>query len=219
MQIQYYGHSCFRLKGKRGMVVMDPYDDYVGLSLPNISADIVTISHDHQDHNQASVIRGTARRDQPFVIKQPGEYEVGGISVFGVGAFHDENQGVERGKNIIFTVLIDGVRVCHLGDLGHEIKEDLIAEIGMIDVLLLPVGGVYTIDPKQAVKVARSLEPAIVIPMHYQTDQHEQKVFGELSTLADFLKEYSAEPETVNKLSLDQSRLPEEMELVVLSKS
>ncbi len=219
MHINYLGHSCFKIKGKRGTVVCDPYNDYVGFTMSTASADIVTISHDHQDHSDLSKIRGTARRDNPFVINAPGEYEVEGISVFGVPSFHDSSQGAERGENIIYTIFLDGMKVCHLGDLGHLLDDKMISEIGLVDILLVPVGGVFTINPEQAVKVTRSLEPSIVIPMHYKTSAHDEKVFGELATLKDFLQAYGAEVEPEEKLSIKKSQLPEEMELIVLKQT
>lgn len=220
MIITYHGHSCFKLRGKDGSVVTDPYEDAIGLSLPSLSADIVTLSHDHADHNQAARISGTARRPKPFVIDHLGEYEVGGTSVFGVKSYHDDTQGAERGVNAIFTIALDGVRACHLGDLGHELTEDQINDIGIIDVLFVPVGGVYTINAKQAVAVVRALEPSIVVPMHYKTPAHDAKRFGELQTVEDFLKEFGAESATtVDKLKVEADRLPEEIEVVVLEKT
>ncbi|MGD9129012.1 MAG: MBL fold metallo-hydrolase [Candidatus Woesebacteria bacterium] len=219
MTITYHGHSCFRLKGKKGVVVTDPYDDYIGLKMPNLTADIVTVSHDHKDHNKIERVKPSDRREKVFVINHPGEYEVGGISVFGVSTYHDVHGGVERGKNNIFTIIIDGVRVCHLGDLGHLLSQEEAAQIGMVDVLFLPVGGVYTIDPEQAVKVAKFLEPGIVIPMHFKTPAHDEKVFADLATLEDFIKVYDSQPGVEKKLNVEKDRLPEEMELVVLERS
>lgn len=216
MEITYLGHSCFRLKGANGTVITDPFDDYVGFNLPSASADIITVSHDHKDHNNFKPINGTARRNNPFIVDHPGEYEVGGISVFGVKTDHDAHGGVERGSNTVFTILIDDLRVCHLGDLGHELTQEQLAEIGQVDVLLIPVGGTYTIDPEQAVKVAKALEPSYLIPMHYKTSKHNSDVFGDLSTLEDFLKEYGAEVTPEAKLVVTKDRLPEETELVVL---
>ncbi len=216
MDILYYGHSCFKLKGKQGTVVCDPFAEYVGWQMPSMSADVVTVSHHHEDHNAVTKVSGTARRQKPFVIDQLGEYEVGGISVFGVSSFHDSNQGVERGRNTIFTVLVDDILVCHLGDLGHELTAEQITAIGDVDVLLCPVGGVFTIDPALAVKTIQSLEPSIVIPMHYKTERHNPQVFSELKTVAEFCQEYGAQPEPVAKLTLDKARLPEETELAIL---
>lgn len=219
MIITYHGHSCFKLRGKNGAAVTDPYNDEVGFSLPSLSADVITLSHDHDDHNQNQKVSGTARRDNPFVIEHLGEYEVEGISVFGVKSFHDDQEGKERGKNSIFTIMVDGVRVCHLGDLGHELTETMVKEIGLIDVLLVPIGGKFTIDAKQAVAVARALDPSIVIPMHYQTSEHSKK-YEELQTVADFLKAIGADDvKTLSKLTVESDRLPEEMEVVVLEKT
>ena len=217
MEITYHGHSCFRLKGKLGTVVTDPYHSYVGFSLPNLTADVVTTSHDHQDHHALDLIKGTARRAKPFVIDTSGEYEVGGISVFGVRTYHDAHQGVERGQNVVFTMLIDDLRVCHLGDLGHLLTPEQISDIGAVDVVLCPVGGVFTIDPHQATTTIQSLEPSFAIPMHYQTANHNSQVFGELSTLADFMREYGTEVQPQPKLTVEAGRLPEETELVVLT--
>lgn len=216
MEITYNGHASFKIRGNQGTVVTDPFDAYVGFPMPNVSADVVTVSHQHQDHNAYSQVKGTARREKPFIIERPGEYEVGGISVFGVKTFHDASQGAERGENIIYTIMIDDIRICHLGDLGHELTQETISEIGAVDIVLCPVGGVYTINPLQAVKTIQALEPSITIPMHFKTDDHEQSVFGELSTLADFTKEYGKEVQPEAKLRIEASKLPDETELVVL---
>lgn len=215
MEITYFGHSTFKLKGKSGTVVTDPFADSIGLSLPTISGDIITISHHHDDHNAVKKVNGTARRSDPFIIEHPGEYEVGGISVFGVQTYHDAQQGGERGLNNVFTILIDDVRICHLGDLGHELTVGQLEQIGVVDVLICPVGGHFTIDPKQAVAVIQSIEPAYVIPMHYKTSKHGE-VFNEMQPLEMFLKEYGVQPVPVAKLSVEKGKLPEETELVVL---
>jgi len=217
MILTYLGHSAFKLKGKRGVVVTDPYSGYVGMNMPSVSADIITVSHNHPDHSAASLVSGTARRKNPFLITQAGEYEVGGLSVFGVETKHDDNGGVERGENIVFTILIDELRVCHLGDLGHELSSGQIEAIGSVDVLLCPVGGVFTINPEQAVKVIRSLEPSIVLPMHYRSAQHDAKVFGELSTLDDFVRVYGRSVASTEKIEISRSTLPEETELHLLT--
>lgn len=216
MIVTYYGHSSFKLKGKNGTVVTDPFTSSIGFEFPNVSADIVTVSHDHQDHNRADLVSGTVRRGQPFVVSAPGEYEVEGVSVFGIKTFHDEQQGAERGFNTVFTVLLDELRVCHLGDLGHELTPEQVNQIGPADVLLCPVGGVYTIDPKVAVKTIKALEPSLVIPMHYRTPAHDKTVFREVATVDDFLNEYGVEVEVENKINISRSKLPEETEVVVL---
>ncbi len=217
MDISYAGHSCFQLKGKKGTVVTDPFQGSVGFSLPTLSADIVTVSHQHPDHNAADQVGKTSRRDRPFIITQPGEYEVGGISVFGVSTFHDANGGVERGTNTVYTILLDELRVCHLGDLGHELSTDLIEAIGAIDILLCPVGGVFTINPAQAVATINALEPSYVIPMHYRTDNHDPNLYSELKTVNDFFKEYGMEPQPTAKFHAEKTSLPEETEVVWLT--
>jgi L-ascorbate metabolism protein UlaG (beta-lactamase superfamily) len=215
MEITYLGHSSFRLKGKTGTVITDPYQEKIGFAFPNVSADIVTSSHDHFDHNATNKVNGTARREKPFLVTQPGEYEVGGVSVFGTVTYHDDAKGAERGQNTVFTVFMDDLRICHLGDLGHELTNDQLDEIGVIDVLLCPVGGHYTIDPKTAVKVIQQIEPSYVIPMHYRTPKYGPD-FAQVGTLEDFLKEYGVAPAAQPKLNVEKNKLPEEMELVVL---
>lgn len=218
MEITYLGHSCFKLKGKNGTVVCDPYQGTVGFEMPNVSADIVTSSHDHSDHNAVSRVKGTARRDKPFVINAPGEYEVGGISIFGVPTFHDGSKGTERGRNSVFVIFMDHLRVCHLGDLGHELTDAQKSAIGPIDVLLVPVGGKFTINAEQAVKTIVSLDPSYVIPMHFRTDEHNPDLFSELTTLKEFLDEYGVTKTPVKSLEVSADRLPEETEVVVLAR-
>jgi L-ascorbate metabolism protein UlaG (beta-lactamase superfamily) len=219
MIITYHGHSCFKLKGKRGTVITDPYDAYVGFSPSGLTADIVTVSHQHKDHNAVDKVKGTEAHPKPFLIDCPGEYEVGGISVFGERMYHDASQGVERGENTVFTILLDELRVCHLGDLGHALTEEQVEKIGLVDVLFIPVGGVFTLNPEQAIEAIRKIEPSIIIPMHYRTPEHDLNVFGDLKQITDFTKEYGIEPAAVPKLVVEKDRLPEETELVILSRT
>lgn len=219
MIITYHGHSSFKLKGKRGTVVTDPYSEYVGMTLPRLSADIVTISHDHPDHNAFQQIASSSRRERPFIIDTPGEYEVGRISVFGVQTYHDSSKGAERGTNTVFTIFMDALRVCHLGDLGHELSSEEVEKIGTVDILLCPVGGVFTMDPELAVKTIRTLEPGIVIPMHFRTESHNLDVFSGLSTLQDFTREYGMNPNPLVKLDVSAGAMPEETELVILEQT
>lgn len=219
MIINYYGHACFKLRGSEGSVITDPYKDFIGFELPNLSADIVTVSHDNPAHNNHTDVSATSRRRTPFVIQKPGEYQVQGVSVFGVKTFQDDQKGSVRGENYIFSILIDGLRVCHLGGLGHKLEDKDVAEIGLVDILFLPVGGHLMFQPKEAVKIARSLEPNIVIPMSYKLPGHSEKSFADLKPLEEFLKAYESEPQPIDKLSISRSSLPEEMELVVLNKS
>lgn len=220
MDIQYVGHSCFRIRGKEGVVVTDPYDPkMVGLPAPGVKADIVTISHDHGDHNNSAGVK-PFNRDEVFVIDHPGEYEVQGITVVGYPSFHDAQQGAERGKNIMFSIFLDNVHILHLGDLGHTLDEKTIEDIPDIDVLLCPVGGHFTINPAQAAEVISSLEPAYVVPMHYRTDQHKAETFAEVVTLPDFLTQYGKQAGEQDKLQLSGPKGSEEeieTQLVVLT--
>jgi len=217
MDIFYVGHSCFKLRGKQATIVMDPYQPSVGFEMPRISADIVTISHDHEGHNNVGQITGTTRRKNPFVIDTLGEYEVGGVGVFGVATWHDDMKGEERGRNLVCSVLIDGVSVVHLGDLGHKLTEKQVSMLNGVDVLLCPVGGVTTIGPKRASEVISMIEPAVFIPMHYKTPAHDEKVFGELMEVEAFLSEMSVDARREEKLTVSRVTMPEELEVVVLS--
>jgi len=217
MDITYLGHSCFKLRSAGASVVTDPYSSKIGLTMPKVSADVVTVSHGHDDHNNVGAVTGTARRDKPFVIDAPGEYEIGGISVFGVDTFHDNEEGAKRGKNTVFSILIDGVSVVHLGDLGHELTDRQIGEINGVDVLLVPVGGFYTIGPVEAARVVGDLEPSILIPMHFKTDKHNPETFEKLVGVDEFLKELGVDQvERTDKLTVTKLSLPEEMKVVVL---
>ncbi len=217
MDITYLGHSCFKLKSTGATVVTDPYENSLGFNLPSVSADVVTVSHDHGDHNNIKAVSRTARRDRPFVIDEIGEYEILGVSVFGVASYHDDEEGAKRGKNRIFSILIDGVSVVHLGDLGHQLSDKQVEQINGVDVLLVPVGGVYTIDPAGAAKVVADLEPAMVVPMHYKTDKHNPEAFGGLAGVEEFLKEMGVgNVERTDKLSVSRVSLPEETKVVVL---
>lgn len=214
MDISWLGHSSFRIKGKTATVITDPFESgKVGFKFPKVEADIVIVSHDHWDHNQSSLVQGN-----PRVVSGPGEYEIKGVSVFGVPTYHDAKQGAERGKNTVYVITIDNVRVCHLGDLGHILSETQVGEVGEVDVLLVPVGGVYTIDAKEAAEIVSSLEPKVVIPMHYKTGELNQETFGKLFGVDEFIKELGMEAIKDSKFSLTADKLPEEMQLVVLER-
>ena len=217
MQITYLGHSAFKLKGKAGTAVTDPYSsEAVGFRFPRVTADLVTVSHAHSDHNATTNINPVAGKSKVFVVSKPGEYEVSGISVFGVPTKHDDSEGSQRGDNNVFTILLDGLRICHLGDLGHELTAKQVDAIGSVDVLLCPVGGEVTLDANQAVKTIRQLEPSIVIPMHYKTTDHTTAAFEKLDSVDVFLKAYGIEVQPVANLEVLAGRLPEETEIFVL---
>jgi len=218
MQITYHGHSCFKLKGEMGSVVTDPFDDKaVGITLPHLNAEIVTISHNHADHNAKEKVKGTSKREKPFIIDFPGEYEVGGISVFGIKTFHYQVEGAERGINLVFKFLIDGLSICHLGDLAHQLDEKQLDAIGMIDVLFLPVGGPFSLMNDEAIKVANAISPSILIPMHYNDGSYPSDT--KFKPLDQFLRSFGATAAAEDKLIVEKDRLPEEMQLVVLRRT
>lgn len=218
MDITYLGHSAFKLRGKIATVITDPFGSSVGFDMPKSSADIITVSHQHEDHNAIEKVNGTARRPQPYLIQAPGEYEVSGVGVFGWQTFHDDQEGALRGKNTIYIIHLEGLKICHLGDLGHILSEAQVHQIGEIDVLLIPVGGFYTINAKQAVAVIKELQPSIVVPMHYQTPKHNTETFKEVAPVSQFLTEMGLEEsiEHQEKLVLTAAELPEETVVSVL---
>lgn len=217
MDISFLGHSSFKIRGKNGIVVCDPFSAKIGFPFPKVSADIVTVSHHHFDHSAFDQVSGTARKDHPYVIDAPGEYELLDIAVSVHPSFHDGDNGKLRGKNNIAVIRIEGIAVAHLGDLGHMLSDSDIDSLGVIDVLMVPVGGEYTLNSRQAVEIAEAIEPSIVIPMHYRTDKHSPE-FAKLASADEFLKEMGKVGiAPVDKLSLTAGSLPEEMEVVVMN--
>jgi L-ascorbate metabolism protein UlaG (beta-lactamase superfamily) len=213
MFITYLGHSCFKIQDKIGpdgaTIVTDPFDKEVGFKVPNIEADIVSISHDHHDHSNIDALRGT-----PFIVDTPGEYDIKGIAVRGVESFHDEKQGAERGNNMIFRFEVDGVSVAHLGDLAHVLENKQLEILTGTDILLIPVGGKYTLDAKKAVEVISQIEPRIVIPMHYKTKDSK---INDIDGVEKFVKEMGIQAREEEKLKISKKDLPQEdMELVIL---
>ena len=180
MKVTWLGHSCFLLQGEEGItILLDPFfEDSVGYHLPKLKADMVLISHDHTDHSNASAGGASSQ-----VIFGPGEYSRPGLEIRGIRSFHDQKKGRLRGENTIFCFQLDGIRICHLGDLGHILSPSQISEIGPVDLLFLPVGGRYTIDSKGADEVMRQIHPALVVPMHYRTG----KLGFELDGVDEFL--------------------------------
>ncbi len=214
MQISWLGHSAFKLQGKgvndTVTIITDPFHpEKVGLKLPRLEADILTISHAHDDHNNVEAVKGN-----PFVITSAGEYESKSIFIEGVLSSHDDKQGAERGANIIYRFEIEDISITHLGDLGCELTNKQLESLEGTDILLVPIGGVYTIDAHKAVTVINQIEPRIVIPMHYKVPGLKY----DLGTLETFLKAIAVKPRQEEKLKIVKKDLPQEdMEVVVLS--
>lgn len=216
MEIAYLGHSCFKIKTKTGTVVTDPYGAMTGFKMPAVAADVITISHDHGDHNNIAGVTGTARRKDPFVITEAGEYEIDGISIFGYQTFHDGTDGKDRGNNLIYVIQTEDLRILHLGDLGHTLSEKLIGELDGIDAVMVPIGGTFTIDSETATKVIESIDPTYVIPMHYKTKAHDEKAFGELTDLTKFTASYGHTVRPVKTLTLSKLSLPQDATEVIV---
>ena len=214
MKIKWYGHAAFLITSDKGTKFMiDPYEPgaFGGqLSYGKIKdqADIVLITHDHADHNYTKDLPET-----PQVVKGSGFKTTKGVSIKGISTYHDPSQGSERGANTIFTLKIDNLQLCHLGDLGHLLSDKELAEIGPVDILLIPVGGFFTIDPKEATRVAEQIKPKIAIPMHFKTE----KCGFPIAPVEDFLKgKTNTKRPKASEANFGQSTLPQQMEIVVL---
>jgi L-ascorbate metabolism protein UlaG (beta-lactamase superfamily) len=215
MIIIWYGQSFFEVrvtKNKNGEVkiAIDPFDESLGLKVPKVEADILLCTHPHYDHSNKKTILGT-----PFLIETPGEYETKGVFIKGIQAFHDNAQGKERGSITIYKIEAEDIKVCHLGDLGQkELNPEQLEEIGEVDILMIPVGGTYSINSREASTIISQIEPKIVIPMHYKIP----KLKLELDGVEKFLKIMGAEDvEPQKKLKISLKDLPkEETEIMVL---
>lgn len=209
MDIWWYGHACFRLKSREGTVLTDPYPGSLGLKPPRIDPDVVTVSHAHPNHSDLSGLKAGYT-----LIQEPGEYEVSQIFITGIWTYHDEVKGAERGRNTVYLLEMDDLRVCHLGDLGHMPSDEMVEELGDVDVLLIPVGAHATIGAAVASEVVSMLEPRLVIPMHYALPNSKAR----LDPVDKFLKEMALRPTgTEDALKVSRSSLPVETQVALLS--
>lgn len=211
MELTYIGHSCFYIKGKKTSVVIDPYNpDVTGFKMPKQTSKILLNTHSHEDHSFNKQVNFEK------LIATPGEFEIDDVYITGFPTFHDNKEGEERGKNIAFQIEIDGISILHLGDLGHELPEKYISKIGRVDILLVPVGGHFTIDAFGASKIISALEPSIVVPMHFKS---EDSKIEELDDLKKFLHEMGvSNPEKLSSLKLNAPDSDEkETRIVILN--
>lgn len=212
MKIKWLGHACFLITPKSGhKILTDPYRSgsfggAVGYKKIQEHTDIVLVSHEHDDHNEVGSLP-----DDPVVFRGAGEHEAKGLKFRGIGTYHDECRGAERGENTVFVFKADGMNVCHLGDLGHTLSEEQIADIGKVDVLFVPVGGFYTIDADQATAVAEDLQAKLVIPMHYKT----KKLGFDIDGVDKFL-EGKERVKKQGSAEMEISHLEDERQIVVL---
>lgn len=215
MNIIWKGQSCFQIftnQGKNNLVsiAIDPFSNDIGLRVPKLQADILLITHDHHDHNNIKAVSG-----QPFIINGPGEYDIKEVFIQGFPAFHDDSQGAKKGKITIYTIEAEEIRLCHLGDFGQkELSSDQLEEIGEVDILMIPVGGTYTIDAKEAIKIMSQIEPKITIPIHYKVPKLKVKLDG----VDKFLKALGIKSlEPLPKLSIKRKDISqEEAKIIVL---
>jgi L-ascorbate metabolism protein UlaG (beta-lactamase superfamily) len=207
MEITWYGRACFRLRGRDATVISDPCPPSTGFVAGRHDIDLLTISHQHPDHTYTRSITAG------LTLTRPGEYEFRELLITGVRTFHDGERGAVRGENIVFAVEIDGVHVCHLGDLGHLLAEEQLSELGPIDVLLVPVGGHVTLSPAEAAEVVAQVSPRIVIPMHYAVDG----LSADLGEPDKFLHEMgAADAARQPKAAITAGNLPEAAQVVLL---
>ena len=211
MKIKYLGHSSFMITSATGIkLITDPYVTGGEFSYGEIneSADIVTVSHDHFDHNNVAAVRGN-----PKVVKGAVTVEIKGVAIKGIPSYHDEAGGKKRGGNIIFCFEVDGIRVCHLGDLGHLLSDKQVAEIGTADIVIVPVGGYYTIDGKVATQVCNQVKPKVIIPMHW----NYKWSFPEIASVDEFLqgKRDVSQPDA-SEVEFKQGELPAITQIIVL---
>jgi len=206
MEITWYGRACFRLKGREATVITDPCPPATGFVAGKHEVDLLTLSHAHPDHSYTRSITAG------MTLTRPGEYEYRDLLVTGVRTWHDGSEGSERGENVVFAVEVDGVHICHLGDLGHLLTDEQLSELGPIDVLLVPAGGNFTISPAEAAAVVAQIEPKIVIPMHFAADGASTDLQGPET----FLHELATEPIRQPKALVTATSLPDETQVVLL---
>jgi L-ascorbate metabolism protein UlaG (beta-lactamase superfamily) len=213
MKVRWLGHACFLLTSDSGLrIITDPYTPGAfGLEYapPAETADIVTVSHDHADHNNVAAVKGN-----PQVVQGAGSHEAKGVQFKGVGTAHDESSGKERGTNTIFCFALDGIKVCHLGDLGHDLSDQTVAEIGDVDVLLIPVGGNFTIDAPVANGICKKLAPKVIIPMHFKNARCPSFPVAGVEDFAQVRQQVKTIPGS--EIELKKEHLPSGAETMVL---
>ncbi|MDI6602522.1 MAG: MBL fold metallo-hydrolase [Patescibacteria group bacterium] len=220
MNIFWHGQSCFEIittpaKNSQVRIVIDPFSGEIGLRVPKLEADILLVSHSHYDHNNIKAVSPHTSIFPPFLISGPGEYEIKNVFIQGIDSWHDNCRGQERGENTIYTIEAEDLKLCHLGDLGQkELTEEQLEKIAEVDILMIPIGGTYTISAKEALKIMSQIEPKIIIPMHYFLPKLKIKLDG----LDKFLKLLGIKSITSeNKLSIKKKDISsEEAKIIVL---
>jgi L-ascorbate metabolism protein UlaG (beta-lactamase superfamily) len=210
LQIRWHGHACFELTNDL-TIVTDPHDGKsIGLPPPSVAGDIILVSHDHFDHNSVKSVE----KEGAKIVADDRKRTVSNVQINGFMSYHDESNGEKRGKNIIYKFIYDGITFCHLGDLGHELDETTVGQIGDIDILFIPIGGTYTIDSKQAWNVVNMIKPKITIPMHYKLEGLSLPIAG----IDSFLEKNTGKILKVgNEIDIEKEELPKEHEIWVFT--
>ena len=206
LQIRWHGHACFEITNDLTLVT-DPHDGKsIGIHAPNVTGDIILISHDHYDHNSAKSVE----KDGSKIVTDGRKRTISNIDIYGVDSFHDEERGAKRGSNIMYKFTVDDIKFCHLGDLGHDIDDETVEKIGDVDILFIPIGGTFTVDDKQAWNVINKIKPKIVVPMHYKIGGLSLPIAG----IDQFLAQAKQKVIHVgNEIDIEKEDLPAEPEI------
>ncbi len=212
MKIKWLGHSCFLITAGSGRTLLtDPFDGETGYWVPGATADVVTASHKHSDHHATELLPGGFT-----LIDQPGVHHACGLVIEGIGSFHDDEAGLKRGGNIIYVTEIDGLRIAHMGDLGHQLSEAQLEKLGEIDLMLVPVGGRFTLDCEGAAKVVGSVKPRIAVPMHYMTEDLNADRFENVTDEKAFANAFEHRYLGENEMELTRENIGNHPEVVVM---
>ena len=206
LQIRWHGHSCFEITNEVTLVT-DPHDGKsIGIHAPNVTGDIVLVSHDHYDHNSVKSVE----KEGAKIITDNRKRNIANVEIKGIESFHDGCRGEKRGNNIIYKFTMEDITFCHMGDLGHDLDEDTVQKIGDVDILFIPIGGTFTLDAKQAWRIIKKVKPRIAVPMHYKIGGLSLPITG----IEPFLEENNYEILKVgNEIDIEKEDLPEEPEI------
>ena len=210
LQLRWHGHSCFEITNDK-TIVIDPHDGKsIGIPTPSVQGDIILVTHDHYDHNSVKTVEKTDSK----IITDGRRRNIDNVEIFGIDAFHDEENGSKRGKTIIFKFIVDKITFCHLGDLGHKLDDETVSKIADVDVLFIPIGGVFTIDDKKAWNIIKKIKPKIIVPMHFKIGGLSLPISG----IDAFLEQNPYNVLHVgNEIYLEKEDLPEKPEVWVFT--
>lgn len=212
MTIKWLGHSSFYIQSSNVSIITDPFNPNIGLKFPKISADIITVSHDHYDHSYTVGVEGN-----PVIINNLGKHTINNIEITGIQSYHDDQNGATRGQNIIFKFTIENMTLVHFGDIGHILNQKTIDQLSSVDIIMLPVGGTFTIDPIKALEIFHQLNPKFILPMHYQIEG--LVVSSRLLSVEDFINRSGLDYEKVTELNISKEKLPTNPKIIIFNLS